>query len=87
MTGFCRLRDRNRSPALCVVLVLGPPQLISYGLGISDFAGSLVVKGALILAGLSFAAWGIAELCFLRGTVGRNRYGDDPLRRAADVFS
>jgi len=85
LTAFRRLRDRNRPPILCVLLIIGPQQLINWGIGIG---GPVYVKALLILVGLAIAVWGFIELGLLRGTIGRNRYGDDPLQPTpAEVFS
>ena len=49
---------------------------------IGRLADSDLVSFPLSLAGLVVAVWGLVELGFLRGTVGPNQYGPDPLEPA-----
>jgi uncharacterized membrane protein YhaH (DUF805 family) len=75
--GVRRLHDRNRSGWLILLFYLGPamPDAIDRH---TDFAP---LSFALELAGLIIAIWALVELGFLRGTVGPNQYGPDPLAR------
>lgn len=76
-----RLHDRNKPAwimALYVIPVLLDPLLVIGGLAGTPEAPSamrLVVMIATIIVGL----WLLVELGFLRGTVGPNQYGEDPL--------
>lgn len=88
VTSMRRLRDRNRSPLLFLVLIIGPKQLWSFARGFGGVEGALYVKLLLMAVAIGLAIWGIVELGVLRGTAGPNRYGDDPLGpSSAEVFS
>jgi uncharacterized membrane protein YhaH (DUF805 family) len=68
--GIKRLHDRDKSPWwLAVFLVV--PQVLPF-------------VGALVLLYISFGVtlWGLVELGAIRGTVGVNRHGPDPLAPA-----
>ena len=73
MVGIKRLHDRDRSGWWLALFYLLPLALnaLSHGMGSFGFILSLV--------GLAVSIWGIVELGFLRGTIGTNRYGPDPL--------
>lgn len=74
VTGIKRLHDRNKS-GWWIVLLYGGPMLLSWiGAVISNSAGIFIQ-----LIGLIISLWGLVELGFLRGTIGSNRYGPDPL--------
>ncbi len=75
-----RLHDRDKS-GWWVVLFYIVPGLMS-DLAARFMANSAGVSVLLIIAAaLSF--WGLAEMGFRRGTVGKNRYGEDPLDSGA----
>lgn len=85
VTTVQRLRDRNHSTPVWLVMIVGPGFAV-------DLAGRMreqpVLNVALLAAGGAIFIWSVVELGFLRGTVGRNRYGDDPLQaEPADAFS
>ncbi len=87
-TAMRRFRDRNRSPLFFVVLIVGPQQLWSFARDLGGFEGAPYVKLLLMVMAIGLASWGFVELGVLRGTVGRNRYGDDPLNPTpAEVFT
>ena len=72
-----RLHDRNKSTWWLVLFYLVPSVL--------DGIGSRLDAASLILSIAAFAIsiWGLVELGFLRGTVGPNQYGPDPLEGRA----
>jgi uncharacterized membrane protein YhaH (DUF805 family) len=74
-----RLHDRDRSAWWILVFVFAPSMLEGMSRASSrvDASGS----GAMLLslAGTAISIWAIIELGFLRGTVGDNRFGPDPL--------
>lgn len=78
--GVKRLHDRNKSAWWLVVFYVVPTLLNVLGEG-GDGEG----VGAMIfgLASLAISIWALVELGFLRGTVGANRYGPDPLASPA----
>jgi uncharacterized membrane protein YhaH (DUF805 family) len=68
-----RLHDRNKSAWWLVLFYLVPGILQ----GIGEYAGDVGI--ILTLAGVAISIWALVELGFLRGTVGPNQYGPDPL--------
>lgn len=68
-----RLHDRNKSAWWLVLFYLVPGILQGVGDRIEG------VGIVLTLAGLAISIWALIELGFLRGTVGPNQYGPDPL--------
>ncbi len=76
--GVKRLHDRNRSGWWILVFYFGPSVLNL----IDRLADSAVLSFVLQLAIVVVAVWGLVELGFLRGTVGPNQYGPDPLAPA-----
>jgi uncharacterized membrane protein YhaH (DUF805 family) len=68
-----RLHDRNKSAWWLLVFYLLPSVLQ----GISEKTGELGI--VLNIAGVTIWIWAVFELGVLRGTVGPNRYGPDPL--------
>ena len=71
--GSKRLHDRNKSAWWLVLFWLVP--------GILQGVGEQIGTAGLVLSIGAFAIsiWGLVELGFLRGTVGPNQYGPDPL--------
>lgn len=74
--GTKRLHDRNKSGWWLVLFWLVP--------GVLQVAGEQLgtVGIVLTLIGLGISIWGLVEIGFLRGTVGPNQYGPDPLEAA-----
>jgi uncharacterized membrane protein YhaH (DUF805 family) len=72
-TGVKRLHDRNKSAWWLLLFYLLPGVLQ----GIGETAGDLGI--VLMIAGIAISIWALVEVGFLRGTVGPNRYGPDPL--------
>lgn len=71
--GAKRLHDRNKSAWWLVVFYLVPAVLDGIGNHLEG-AGFILSIGAFAIS-----IWGLIELGFLRGTVGPNQYGPDPL--------
>jgi uncharacterized membrane protein YhaH (DUF805 family) len=74
--GAKRLHDRNKSGWWLVIFWVVPAILQGVG---EQIDGIGIV---LTLAGLGISIWGLVEIGFLRGTVGPNQYGPDPLEGA-----
>jgi uncharacterized membrane protein YhaH (DUF805 family) len=68
-----RLHDRNKSAWWLVLFYLVPAILQ----GLSEHLG--MVGLVLSLIGFAISIWALVEIGFLRGTVGPNQYGPDPL--------
>ena len=74
--GVKRLHDRNKSGWWILVFYVAPSVLGSVAeKGADDTSGAVME-----LIGLVLWIWGLVELGFLRGTVGPNRFGPDPLQ-------
>jgi uncharacterized membrane protein YhaH (DUF805 family) len=81
-----RLHDRGRSAwwilAFLVsplVLIFAPEVLIAVGPGLYPDSRFELITAPFALAGVALYIWGFIELYCLRGTVGENRFGADPL--------
>jgi uncharacterized membrane protein YhaH (DUF805 family) len=85
-----RLHDRNKSAWYLLIFVLIPSIFLGavivalvYGALMTDDIGNLgalaPIGGALTIAGSVIMIWAFVELACLRGTIGPNRYGPDPL--------
>jgi uncharacterized membrane protein YhaH (DUF805 family) len=82
-----RLHDRNKS-AWWLVVFLGVPAFFSVFGALGAAGGGPSDAANFISAlGLPFSIWGLVEMGFLRGSRGPNKYGDDPLQPAAEVFA
>lgn len=79
--GVKRLHDRNKSGWWLVVFYLVPSLLSGLGM----YSGSEAISMLLSLIGLGISVWMIVELGCLRGTVGPNDYGPDPLEADATM--
>jgi uncharacterized membrane protein YhaH (DUF805 family) len=82
--GIKRLHDRDKSGWWLLLFYGGPyfTSLLGYIFGGSDDLGRdvtpfLVVALQYISAGI--VIWSLGELGVLRGTIGANRYGPDPV--------
>jgi uncharacterized membrane protein YhaH (DUF805 family) len=84
-----RLHDRGKS-AWWLLLFVGLPVVLSLP---AEAARNGAPEGAAMLGALCaflslpFSIWGLVEMGFLRGVTGPNRFGDDPLSPAAEVFA
>ena len=81
--GAKRLHDREKSAWWLLPFYLVPGVLQGVADSLKDIRGedmvSLVLALALYLVALALSVWAFVELGCLRGTVGANRYGPDPL--------
>lgn len=78
--GVKRLHDRDKSAWWLVVFYVVPTLLNVLGEGGDGEGVGAIIFG---LASLAISIWALVELGFLRGTVGANRYGPDPLASPA----
>ena len=78
--GIKRLHDRNKSGWWIVLFYCGPMILPLLGLGLSGAAGVSILYSLLQLISFVISIWAFVELGCLRGTIGSNQYGPDPLR-------
>lgn len=87
-TGFAvavkRLHDRNKSGWWLAVFYIVPGVLDGIAMGTAPIGadgepGMGAVGGVLAFAALGIIIWAFVELYCLRGTVGDNRFGPDPL--------
>lgn len=84
-----RLHDRNKSAAWLLLFVLLPLLLAGASMTITlgnlndmmdgGMDGPTFMGGILSLIGLAISIWAFVELWCLRGSVGPNSYGPDPL--------
>jgi uncharacterized membrane protein YhaH (DUF805 family) len=87
--GARRLHDRNKS-AWWLLLFWGVPILVGVIEAIVESGGGSAGETAgvaLKLLNLPIVIWVFIELGCLRGTVGSNRFGEDPLGTTAEVFA
>jgi uncharacterized membrane protein YhaH (DUF805 family) len=77
--GVKRLHDRNKSGWWLLLFYILPAALT----GIGEASGNDAIASLLALIALALYVWGFVELACLRGTVGPNRYGPDPLEADA----
>lgn len=94
-----RLHDRNKGAIWLLVFIVAPlvinvyvfaTMISAHGLDPQQMALAASANPLLmvlrLVAGL-LSLWGFVELYCLRGTVGDNRYGPDPLSSQAEAFS
>jgi uncharacterized membrane protein YhaH (DUF805 family) len=74
-TSIKRLYDRDRSGWWMVAFLIAPALFGKIG----DELGESFAAGISAVAAVVLNAWGVVELVFLRGTIGPNRFGPDPL--------
>jgi uncharacterized membrane protein YhaH (DUF805 family) len=74
-----RLHDRGRSAWWLLVFYLVPGVLTGIGAAIELSSGPMALGGLFTVAGLAIGIWAFVELGCLRGTIGPNPYGPDPL--------
>jgi uncharacterized membrane protein YhaH (DUF805 family) len=72
-----RLHDRNKSGRYVLLFWLAPLALFFIGFQISTMSD--FVATALWLIAIVIGVWSFIELGCLRGTIGSNQYGPDPL--------
>jgi uncharacterized membrane protein YhaH (DUF805 family) len=79
-----RLHDRNRTGWWAIAFIFVPGFL--YGFVMGALSSDVLKEQSaifLLIVALLVWGWGLIELGVLRGTVGPNRYGEDPLGSAA----
>ena len=75
-----RLHDRDKAWWWILIFVVAPDALLGLAQVLEGSeAANESASFAIQFAALALAAWGSVELGFLRGTIGANRYGPDPL--------
>jgi uncharacterized membrane protein YhaH (DUF805 family) len=80
--GVTRLHDRNKSAGWVLLFYLCPPVVQTIA-SLNDLDSALMVW-LMVLSG-AITIWGLIELGCLRGTIGPNRYGPDPLSGMTDL--
>jgi len=81
-----RLHDRNKSGWYVLLFVIAPAILLGTGLVVGTMAsGSGFVATTLWLLAFAILIWAFVDLGCLRGSIGQNKYGPDPL--APDVLT
>jgi uncharacterized membrane protein YhaH (DUF805 family) len=76
LVGIKRLHDRNKSGWWVLLYWVAPVVMLSIG-----FAGGLpeIAVNVVGFLALAIGLWALIELGCLRGTIGQNKYGPDPL--------
>jgi uncharacterized membrane protein YhaH (DUF805 family) len=81
--GAKRLHDRNKSAWYLLLFYFVPGVLAAAGVLIGEFVeDSTVIATGLTLLAVALMVWAFVELGCLRGTVGANPYGPDPVAPA-----
>lgn len=76
-----RFHDRNKSGHWVWPLYVAPTVLSIADRLLEIWWGTTGYSLFLIVPAIALAIWGIVEVGFLRGTVGANRFGPDPLAK------
>ena len=85
VSGIKRLHDRNKT-GWWVLLFYGAPLVLPLVAAVLDGAADTSMGLLLLqLVSLIITVWALVELGCLRGTIGQNKYGPDPL--APDVLT
>lgn len=75
-----RFQDRNKPGGLALIgIVLGIVQTLARLVGLSNPFNPTAVDWILNIALIIVGIWYLIELGILRGTIGSNQYGPDPL--------
>jgi uncharacterized membrane protein YhaH (DUF805 family) len=83
--GIKRLHDRDKSGWWLLLFYVLPSLLFGAGAGLfiygvgEEAASGMIGGSVLYVLGLAVLVWAIVELGCLRGTLGPNRFGPDPL--------
>ena len=81
--GVKRLHDRNKSGWYLLLFYLVPSVLAVIGVLIGAFVeDSTIIATVLGLLAFAIGVWAFVEMGCLRGTVGVNQYGPDPVAPA-----
>jgi uncharacterized membrane protein YhaH (DUF805 family) len=82
--GVKRLHDRNKSGWYLVLFYIVPGILLVASIAVgTTMEDSITIAGVLGLIAFAIGVWAFVELGCLRGTIGPNRYGSDPLEPTA----
>ena len=82
--GVKRLHDRGKSGWYLVLFYIVPGILVTAGMVIGTvMEDSIAIASVLGLLAFAIGIWAFVEMGCLRGTVGANPYGPDPLAPAA----
>ena len=81
--GVKRLHDRNKSGWYLLLFYLVPSILVVIGVLIGAFMeDSTIIATVLGLLAFAIGVWAFVEMGCLRGTIGINQYGPDPVAPA-----
>jgi uncharacterized membrane protein YhaH (DUF805 family) len=81
--GVKRLHDRNKSGWYLLLFYFVPGVLAAAGVLIGEFMeDATMIATVLTFLAVAFMVWAFIELGCLRGTVGANPYGPDPVAPA-----
>lgn len=81
--GVKRLHDRNKSGWYLLLFYFVPGVLAALSVLIDEFVeDSSIIATVLTLLAFALIVWALVELGCLRGTVGTNPYGPDPVAPA-----
>ena len=81
--GVKRLHDRNKSGWYLLLFYLVPSILVVIGVLIGAFMeDSAIIATVLGLLAFAIGVWAFVEMGCLRGTIGVNQYGPDPIAPA-----
>jgi uncharacterized membrane protein YhaH (DUF805 family) len=83
--GVKRLHDRNRSGWWLLLFFFVPGLLMGIGEALNPAPEFSATDAVFLLLALVLGIWGFLELAVLRGTVGDNRYGPDPVAKPAET--
>jgi uncharacterized membrane protein YhaH (DUF805 family) len=84
-----RLHDRDKSGWWLILFWVAPTviNLFGEGMALTATPGQInPVSGLLLLVAFGISIWGFVELYCLRGTVGQNRFGPDPIDPRANAL-
>jgi uncharacterized membrane protein YhaH (DUF805 family) len=76
--GIKRLHDRNKTGWWMVPVWL-VPSMLDRAASIAERGGNLILQIICIVISVAVAVWIFVEFFCLRGTIGPNQYGDDPV--------
>jgi uncharacterized membrane protein YhaH (DUF805 family) len=81
--GVKRLHDRNKSGWYLLLFYFAPGVLAAASVLVGEFMeDSEIIATVLTLLAVALIVWALVELGCLRGTVGTNPYGPDPVAPA-----
>ena len=81
--GVKRLHDRNKSGWYLLLFYFVPGTLAALSVLIGEFVeDSSIIATVLALLAFALIVWAVIELGCLRGTIGVNQYGPDPVAPA-----